>query len=75
MIHEKLEEAIIEASQENDIRNTQAGIDLLIAATEALNTIKLYGEINIKQLMYDLARVSAAAGYVPDDFGGKEKNE
>lgn len=66
-IADKLQEAIQNATKER-VEEKDAGHALMLVAQEAVGYLRAYGEVNVKQVMYDMARVAAANGYVPDDF-------
>lgn len=65
----KLEDALISTSNNTAIDEYVGA--LLAAAGEALGVLRTIEELNVKQLMYDMARIAAAGGYVPDDFHKK----
>ena len=68
----RLEEAI--AEYRVNATACPEGTELASAAGEAIGVLKTYGNFNVKSLMYDMARLAAAAGSVPDDFEEKAGN-
>ena len=69
-IIERLEKSIREAV-DCQVGENLAGADLISVAGEALGYIRAYADFNLNELAYDLARVAAGGGWVPDDFDQK----
>ena len=42
--------------------------DLILASSKALAILKEYERLNIKNIMYDMARLAASAGYFPEEL-------
>lgn len=53
---------------------TTDDILLVAAAGEALGALRLLSGFNVVQIMYDMTRLAAAAGDVPDDFNERGKD-
>lgn len=65
---DKLEAAIDTCAESGYAEYTEVA-NLLSAAGEALGVFKTYGEINIKNLLIGVSRLSAAGGdYLSDDL-------
>lgn len=44
---------------------------LLSLASQAVGVLRVVGDLNVKHVMYDMARLAASAGYTPEDFNDK----
>lgn len=63
----RLENAISDFIEENkDFSKTDK--ELLASAAEAVGVLRAMGQFNLKQIMYDMARLAGHAGHAPEDF-------
>lgn len=67
---ERLEAALVQFRS----IETPEGVELVAAAGEALGVLKTYGNFNVVQIMYDMARLAGAGGYTPDDFADRARD-
>lgn len=69
-LSKELEEAINECIEDNLI-NSPKLVNLMSLASRASGYLSVYERFDLKQMTYDLARMSGMAGYVPEDFDEK----
>lgn len=65
----EIECVLTAAVEQNELSKLES--ELSIALAEALGVLHAYEGINIKHVMYDMARLAGHSGHVPDDFDGK----
>ena len=66
----KLEDAI-DGAVGNAVGEMEEGAELIAAASEALGIMRTVQDVNLMQIMYDMARLAAGGGWCPEDFEEK----
>lgn len=67
-------EKAIEAATNAGVHEFKEGARLIAALGETMGALKTLKGFNLKQIMYDMARLAAAAGHTPGDFEDKAIN-
>ena len=69
---EEMEEAISKVVNTCDTSDEDI-VQLIRKSAEAVAVLRCIGDFDLKVMMYDMARIASAGGWVPDDFDVKAK--
>ena len=71
-IQDRLRAAIVDCIDEAGAENPMTA-NLIAVAGEAVGHLSINGNLNFRQVMYDLARTAAGGGYIPSDVHDREE--
>jgi len=66
----ELEDAITTVQDQCDTSDPHI-VQLIRKTAEAVAVLRLVGDVDMKVIMYDMARLAAQAGWTPEDFDKK----